>query len=189
MILTPDNEYAALLDACVLGPMPLCDILLRLAEEPAFYRPLWSEQILHEVGTVLDRLGKTPEQRERRLRFMREHFPEATVNFPKSLPDALTCIPDENDRHVLAAAIKGNANVIVTLNSRDFPDECLREYEILRQTPDDFLLHQFHLNPDLVMEKIEAQATAIKQPRNQVVLRMRNLVQAPQFAALLEDRL
>src|SRR5450759_3251821 len=125
MILTPDNEYVVLLDACVLGPMPLCDILLRLAEEPALYRPLWSDQILQEVGTVLERLGKSQIQRERRLRFMRESFPEAAVEVPRDLPGALTCIPDENDRHGLAAAIRGHANAIVTLNERDFPPDCL----------------------------------------------------------------
>jgi hypothetical protein len=54
MILTQDNEYAALLDACVLVPMCLCDTLLRLAEEPAMYRPLWSNEILQEVGTALE---------------------------------------------------------------------------------------------------------------------------------------
>lgn len=50
MILTPDNEYAVVLDACVLVPMSLCDTLLRLAEEPAMYRPLWSDEILAEVS-------------------------------------------------------------------------------------------------------------------------------------------
>ena len=54
MILSQDNEYAVVLDACVLVPMPLCDTLLRLAEDPAMYRPLWSDKILQEVGAVLE---------------------------------------------------------------------------------------------------------------------------------------
>ena len=53
MIFTQENEYAAVLDACVLVPMALCDLLLRLAEEPAMYRPLWSEQILTELARAL----------------------------------------------------------------------------------------------------------------------------------------
>ena len=58
MILTQDNEYAVVLDACVLAPMPLCDTLLRLAEDPSMYRPLWSGNILQEVGNVLqNKLG------------------------------------------------------------------------------------------------------------------------------------
>ena len=63
MILNQDNEYAALLDACVLVPMCLCDALLRLAEHPAMYRPLWSSEILREVGDALEsKIGLTPEQ-------------------------------------------------------------------------------------------------------------------------------
>ncbi len=49
MILTPDNEFCVLPDACVLLPMPLCDTLLRSAEEPSFFRIVWSEEILNEV--------------------------------------------------------------------------------------------------------------------------------------------
>lgn len=77
MILTPDNEYAVVLDACVLYPMPLCDTLLRLAEDPSLYRPLWSDQILEEVGYTLIKHGYTEAQRDRRLDFMRQFFPEA----------------------------------------------------------------------------------------------------------------
>jgi len=53
MILTPDNEYCVVLDACVLMPMPLCDTLLRLAEEPAHFCIAWSDQILSEVRRAL----------------------------------------------------------------------------------------------------------------------------------------
>src|SRR5436190_23181510 len=106
MILTPDNEYSVLLDSSVLVPMPLCELLLRLAEEPAFYRPLWSELILQEVGTSLIRdLGHTETQRDRRLTVMRKYFPEALVSVPVDLPHSLSCMPDTNDRHVVAAAI------------------------------------------------------------------------------------
>jgi predicted nucleic acid-binding protein len=140
MILTQDNEYAAVLDACVLVPMPLCDTLLRLAEDPAMYRPLWGEQILQEVGAALiNKLRYTEAQRDRRLQMMREAFPEAVVHIPDGFASPLACIPDENDRHVLAAAICGHANAIVTRNMKHFPDECLKQFDILCQTPDDFL--------------------------------------------------
>src|SRR5947207_2256294 len=99
MILNQDNEYAAVLDACVLVPMPLCDTLLRLAEDPGMYRPLWSEAILAEVGTALGRnLGLTPQQIERRLRSMRDAFPESSIPIPTQLPRALDGIPDPGDR-------------------------------------------------------------------------------------------
>ena len=63
MILTLDNEYAAVLDACALAPMPLGDTLLRCAEDPALFRVLWSEQILEEVKrTLLQKFGYTAKQ-------------------------------------------------------------------------------------------------------------------------------
>ncbi len=169
--------------------MPLCDILLRLAEEPALYRPLWSEEILREVDGVLAKLNKNQAQRDRRLKFMRESFPEASVIVPNDMPGALTCIPDPNDRHVLAAAIRGHANAIITLNERDFPPDCLKQYDILRQNPDEFLVHQFHMNPDIVMLKVEEQAVAIGQHPKHVTAKLRDLIHATEFANLIDDRL
>ena len=189
MILTPDNEYAVLLDACVLAPMPLCDTLLRLAEEPSFYRPLWSDTILQEVGSTLqNKLGRTLAQADRRLKVMREYFPEALVEVPEDLVNALTCLPDKNDRHVLAAAIAGHADAIVTFNDRDFPEAIIKQYGILRQSPDEFLVHQFHLAPEAVLEKLDAQALILKAQRKDVTARLRQLVHAPRFADLADSR-
>jgi predicted nucleic acid-binding protein len=186
VILTQDNEYAAVLDACVLIPMPLCDTLLRLAEEPAMYRPLWSDAILEEVGRVLETdLKLTPPQRDRRIKTMRDFFPEAMVPTPSDLIPAMTGIPDENDKHVLAAAIRGQANAIVTYNVKDFPPTCMEQYGILCQSPDDFLIHQFHLNPAQVLEKIDAQASAINQSRPLIITLLR--VMCPGFAGLLQQ--
>ena len=186
MILTPDNEYTVLLDACVLVPMPLCETLLRLAEEPALYRPLWSDSILQEVGTALERMKYNSEQVKRRLDAMRSTFPEAFVPIPDDLIQALTCIPDPKDRHVLAAAIRGKADAILTLNDRDFPAECLAQYEIDRMSPDEFLIHQYHLNPGAVLDKLDAQAVAIRETREAVTRRFRERFQAPKFADLVE---
>jgi hypothetical protein len=186
MILTQDNEYAVVLDACVLVPMPLCDTLLRLAEDPAMYRPLWGKQILQEVGAALvNQLHHTEKQRDRRLQMMHEAFPEALVRLPEGFDTPLTCIPDENDRHVLATAICGHANAIVTSNIKHFPAECLKQFDILNQTPDDFLVHQFHLRPAQVLEKLDAQASAIRQGRCEVISSLRKVV--PQFIALVDQ--
>jgi hypothetical protein len=105
LILTIDNEYAAVLDACVLVPMPLCDTLLRCAEDPALFRALWS--------------------------MMREAFPEACVSVPPALLGAVPEIPDEADKHVVAAAIHEGAQVIVTSNLKHFPQEMLAPHRIL----------------------------------------------------------
>ena len=165
MLLTLDFEYTVVLDACVLVPMPLCETLLRLAEEPASYRPLWSDRILQEVGTALGRMKYSAKQVQRRLDAMLDAFPEAFVQVPDDLITALTCIPDPKDRHVLAAAISGKADGILTLNDRDFPPECLAQHDIERLSPDEFLIHQYHLNPTAVLDKLDAQAVAIRETR------------------------
>jgi predicted nucleic acid-binding protein len=165
MILTPDNEYSAVLDACVLYPMPLCDTLLRLAEEPAFYRPFWSEQILQEVGETLTRHNYTEDQRNRRINVMREHFPEAIVDVPEEIIKAVSTLPDMKDCHVLAAAILSKANAIVTTNTKHFPAKSLEKYGVLCQSADEFLIHQYYLWPEGVLEKLDEQAADIKLER------------------------
>jgi len=166
MILTPDNEYAAVLDACVLYPMPLCDTLLRLAEEPAFYRPIWSEEILCEVSRTLIGQGYSEEQAKRRLRAMKEAFPEAMVDIPREIISGVSAsLPDKKDCHVLAAAILSHANTVVTQNTRDFPNDCRDKYGILCQNADDFLIHQYWLGPEQVLEKLDYQAAHRKKER------------------------
>jgi predicted nucleic acid-binding protein len=185
MIFTPGNDYSAVLDACVLVPMALCDLLLRLAEEPAMYRPLWSEQILTEMAKALKtKLHRSSEQAAWRRQQMKQAFPEAMVTVPSALLKAVECIPDKNDRHVLAAAIMARANAIVTQNTRHFPKDCCEKYGVVRQTPDDFLLDQYHLYPQLVLDKLDDQAAGISQNRNFVVASLKAAV--PKFCKLVE---
>ena len=185
MILTQDNEYTVVLDACVLAPMPLCDTLLRLAEDPAMYRPLWSEHILQEVGGVLqNKLGYSTAQREHRLEQMNAAFPDAIVAIPACLSGSLDGMRESGDRHVLAAAICGHAHAIVTQNVRHFPSEYLRQFDLLCQTPDDFLVHQFSLRPAQVLEKLDAQASGINRGRSEIVEALR--VMTPKFVSLVE---
>lgn len=183
MTLTPDNEYAAVLDACVLYPMPLCDTLLRLAEEPAFYRPFWSEQILQEVGEVLTAHKYTARQRNRRLNVMRAHFPEAMVDVPEEIIKSVATLPDMKDCHVLAAAILSKADAIVTTNTKHFPPEPLEKYGVLCQTPDDFLIHQYYLWPEEVLEKLDEQAADIRLERVSLLEMLGKAT--PKFAKLL----
>lgn len=186
MIFTQENEYSAVLDACVLVPMALCDVLLRLAEEPAMYRPLWSEPILEEMARALKtKLGRTVTETNHRRQQMNAAFPEAMVPVPAELLRAVDCIPDEKDRHVLAAAILARANVIVTQNTKHFPAECLEKYGVLCQTADDFLIHQYHLCEQFVLDKLDDQAAAISQERPFVIRSLKN--SAPGFVKLLED--
>jgi hypothetical protein len=167
--------------------MPLCDTLLRLAEEPALYRPLWSDEILREVGDVLQSsLALSLEQADRRIQVMRNAFPEARVHIPQSFADGIHGI-EAKDRHVAAAAILGHANAVVTFNQRDFPVDRLREYGILLHTPNSFLVHQFHLNPDVILDKLGAQAAARRIERSVLLSLLRRV--AAEFADLVEQGL
>jgi predicted nucleic acid-binding protein len=152
------NQYIAVLDTCVLAPMPLCDTLLRLAEDPAFYIPRWTEDILRELRSTLLRMGYTEAQATRRISAMETAFEEAKVTGYECLVGSMT--NDPKDRHVLAAAVRGAAHAIITDNVRHFPPASLAPYDIGVITPDDFLVHQFHLNEELLLEKLMAQAAA-----------------------------
>lgn len=113
--------FPVVLDACVLVPHPLFDVLLRFADERT-YRPLWSEDILNETRrTMVNRLGISEERADYRIRTMRQHFIDAEVTGYRDLIGAMK--NDPKDRHVLAAAVRERAEVIVTTNLRHFPDD------------------------------------------------------------------
>jgi predicted nucleic acid-binding protein len=187
MIFAPGNDYSAVLDACVLVPMALCDLLLRLAEEPAMYRPLWSEQILAEMAKALKtKLHRSTEAAAWRRQQMKQAFPEAMVTVPSALLKAVECIPDKDDRHVLAAAIMARADAIITQNTRHFPKDCCEKYGVFCQKPDDFLIDQYHLDAQQVLDKLDDQAAGISQSREFVVASLKASV--PKFCRLVVTR-
>ncbi|GAA4918205.1 PIN domain-containing protein [Stackebrandtia albiflava] len=139
--------FPALLDTCVLFPAYLCDTLLSLAEDDV-YRPLWSAEILAELQRNLSsRIGA--EASARRVAQMRRHFRDAEVTGYEVLIDDMS--NDSKDRHVLAAAVCGGAQVIVTANLKDFPPVCLKPHDMEAVSPDDFLLDQLDLHPRLTV--------------------------------------
>jgi len=149
------------------------------------YRPLWSEQTMAEMVKALrTKLHRTAAEAEYRRQRMNESFPEAMVRVPPDLLKAVECIPDPGDRHVLAAAVMARANTIVTQNTNHFPKDCLEKYGVLCQTADDFLVHQYHLCPRLVLDKIDDQAMGISKDRAFVVASLRASVS--EFCKLLE---
>jgi predicted nucleic acid-binding protein len=146
----------AVLDACVLVPQSLCDLLLRLAEEPRLYRPVWTEEILEEAHRALtQRIPKRwPKPSADRWRAaITSAFPEADVSPSPTLIARATNHP--GDRHVLAAAIEAGAREIVTSNLRHFRPEALAPWKIRALSPDEFLLEPYSLNPANVMHKVD----------------------------------
>lgn len=177
------NQYIVILDACVLLPMPLCDTLLRLAEEPAFYLPRWSQETLDEVHRNLLKWGYRSDQADRRIRTMRAMFEDAEVVGYECLIPSMKNHPD--DRHVLAAAVRSGAHAIVTQNKKHFPPEALLPYGLELMSADDFLVNQFHLDGGGVMAKIEAQAA--KQGISLAALLTKLAEDAPAFAELVSN--
>ena len=153
--------FPALLDACVLIPIRLTDLLLRLAEANT-YRLLWSQGVLDEVERTLPKVGVAPAKARTRVQQMRNAFPDALVTDYSALVPAMTNHP--KDRHVLAAAVCADAAVIVTANVKDFPPQALQPYDIDAVHPDDFLLDQLDLYPVQTMRCIHEQVAACRNP-------------------------
>lgn len=129
----------AVLDANVLYPITLTDVLLRLAGAGLFV-PQWSAAIHDEWmrNLIADRPDLSPERIARRRRAMDEAFPSGLVTGYEHLVPGLD-LPDQDDRHVLAAAVHGGAGEIVTFNLRDFPAERLAPYRVRATHPDEFI--------------------------------------------------
>ena len=154
--------FPAFLDTCVLFSATLTDTLLRIAEEDAF-RPLWSAGVLTELQAVLEReVGLESERAARRISHMQAAFPTAEVIDYELLIEAMTC--DPKDRHVLAAAVAGGAEVLVTFNLKDFPREALTPHDVAAVSPDAFLLDQLDLYPTKVGRALLRQTTEAKRP-------------------------
>lgn len=147
--------YAVVLDACVLHPAHLRDTLLRLSERELF-QPLWSAAILEELERSLTKRKVPPRSARRLVETMESAFESAMVRGYEPLVDSMTCAP--RDRHVLAAAVHGDAGAIVTFNVRDFPRGSLDPHSIDVIHPDDFLLDALDLAPSTVIEELRRQA-------------------------------
>ena len=130
------DRFTAFFDASVLYPASLRDLLMRLAVRGLF-RAKWSA-LVHEEwirGVLADRPDLTRKQLERTRALMDAHVPDSMVTGYEKLIEGLD-LPDPDDRHVLAAAIRGRADVIVTCNLKDFPPEKLAPYRRIMTVPD-----------------------------------------------------
>jgi predicted nucleic acid-binding protein len=138
-----------LLDACVLYPTVLREILLCVAGRGLF-TPLWSERILEEWARAARKIGPTGEAQARgEIALLRANWPRASVPPHEGL-EARLWLPDPADVHVLAAAIAGSADLILTFNATDFPRRTLEEEGLRRDSPDHFLLELWREAPEAV---------------------------------------
>lgn len=169
-------RFTVVLDTNVIYPVVIRDLLFWFAYYD-LYTPKWSEQIFEEWKRVMIQKGVSNEEAEIRTEKANHAFPDAKVLNYKGLIEQLE-LPDQDDRHVLAAAIKTNANLIVTNNLRDFPEDYLRKFGLSAKTPDDFLSDIIDLNQPQAIAAFRKMVLNKKNPKVdefEILNQMRNV--------------
>lgn len=177
-------RFTCVLDTNVIYPIEIRDTIFWFAYYDLFTIK-WSKHIFDEWVDVMQRKGVAKEEIEKRLDFANQAFPDALVKNYEALIEKLE-LPDPKDRHVLAAAIKTNANVIVTLNQKHFPEERISKYGLRAITPDDFLTDIIDLNHNTAIEAfnkmvINRRNPALDEYELLDILRNRGLKQTADF--------
>lgn len=155
--------FTALFDACVLYPFTMRDLLLSLAVTDLF-RARWTSRIQREWLTAATRAKPhLAEALQQTQRTMEEAVLDAEVTGYEGLEATLE-LPDPDDRHVLAAVIVGRADVIVTVNLKDFPGSVLSPFRIEAQHPDEFVAHVLTLAPPIALGAIKEMRARLQNP-------------------------
>jgi len=153
----------AVLDACVIFPPVLRDLLVGVAAR-GLYQPVWSDRILREWGRATAKLGAgAMAEAEVRAGVLRADFPQALAREQPGI-EARLMLPDPDDVHVLAVAIGSHADCIVTFNAADFPRNILSEEGLDRRDPDGFLWELWSHHPGevgQVIHDVHARAEAM----------------------------
>ena len=151
----------AVLDACVLYPFLVRDVLLRLAEADV-YAPVWSDEILAELERNLTTNASVDGTRVRTL--LSSAFPAAAADSWRTHMHEVPVAVHEKDRHVVAAAIDREAAFVVTYNLPDFAAPSLERLGIGVETADGFLSERFLERPSAVIEVLRAQLQELSKP-------------------------
>jgi predicted nucleic acid-binding protein len=138
--------FIVVYDANVLYPNTLRDLLIRISQA-GLVQAKWTNEILDEMLRALNRnRPDIPSDKLDRLRqLMNGAVRDSLVSGHEALIEGLK-LPDPADRHVLAAAIKAGAQVIVTGNLRHFPAAELRQWDVEAKSADDFVLDQIYID-------------------------------------------
>ncbi len=156
-------KFKAVLDTNVIYPIVIRDLLFWFAFYD-LYTPKWSKTIFEEWQEVMIRKGLLVYEAKKRIERANNAFPDALVLNYESLISNLT-LPDEKDRHVLAAAIKSNSDVIVTNNLKDFPNQYLLTFGLKAKSADDFLTDIIDLNPEIAKNAFKEMVLNRKNPK------------------------
>jgi hypothetical protein len=156
--------FVVIYDACVLHPSTLRDLLIRIAQS-GLVRARWTEAILDETfASVAERCPDiSPANLQRTRELMCRAVRDCLVTGYEPIVEVLD-LPDPDDRHVLAAAIRSGAQVIVTDNLKDFPATVLDQWGIEAKSADDFVLDQLHLDTPSIYVAVQQIADAWRMP-------------------------
>ena len=143
-------RFTCVLDTCVIYPIDVRDVLLWFAHFE-LYRPKWSQTIFDELRKVMIEKGMPDQQATKQIERINAAFPDAMVNNYEELIRTLS-LPDQKDCHVLAAAIKSDANLIVTNNLRHFDNDYLARFGLCAKNADNFITDTIDLNTKLAKE-------------------------------------
>ncbi|MFM7316618.1 MAG: PIN domain-containing protein [bacterium] len=162
------SEPIVLFDACVLYPAPLRDLLMHLAVAGIF-RARWTEAI-HDEWTrnvLKNRPDLRFEQLMRTRELMNAHVLDSLVKGYENLIESIV-LPDPNDRHVLAAAIRSDTKIILTFNIKDIPESSLSPYDIIAISPDIFLVQCLERAAGNVLKAVRRHRASLKNPPKSV---------------------
>lgn len=163
------NRYTALIDACTLVSVWRRNLLLSLAEAE-FFRVRWSEPVLNETKAALLKMARErsfddPEARGvRAVKAMQSACPEAMVEDFTLIGSAQFGLPDPGDEHVIAAAVKTQAQALVTENLKDFPADILGQLNIEARSADDFIADTIALEEGRAIAAIRKMRERLKRP-------------------------
>ena len=147
------------------------------------FTPLWSDRILEEWARATVKLGPGAQTIARgEIALMRAAFPKACLPKAGGI-EARLMLPDANDTHVLAVAISGSADAIITFNASDFPRHILAEEGIARRDPDGFLWEMWSHDPESVAEVV-AQIHATAERLSGAPIAMKSLLKRAQLPKL-----
>lgn len=163
------NRFTALVDACCLAGALKRNLLLTLAEAE-FFRLRWSKTILDEteqaIAEILTAKGAaTPAAHAAKARTnMETAFQDADVGDYDSMLCACDVLPDPGDAHVLAAALKTQAAIIVTDNLKDFPAALLAPLNLEARSADAFIADTIALDPGRAVAAIRRLRERLQRP-------------------------
>lgn len=183
------SQFTVIYDANVLYPAPLRDLLLRLAGTGLF-RARWSTQIREEWtrNLLANRPDLGAEKIQRTADLVDRSVLDCLVVGHEHLIPCIQNLPDPKDNHVLAAAMKCGAELIVTCNLKDFPSAVLETYNVEAIHPDDFIVDVLDLNLSSCLQAICEMRASLKNPpkTQEELLAMLLKQQLPQTVNCLE---